>query len=283
MELPHYDLHCHSTASDGSLSPQELIERAKRNNIKVLALTDHDTISGYELLSANPVEGIELIVGSELTCLWNRRVIHVVGLGLQAGSESLQEYFSHINTLRVQRAKKIAQQLKRLGLPDIYEEARALAGDGTIGRPHFAKVLLKNKLVATEQQAFKKYLGVGKKGDVKMEWPSLGEAISVIKEAGGFAVLAHPTKYKMTFSKLREVIADFVDEGGQVLEVSYPGMTPDHHNHLLRIAEQYNLMISAGSDFHTPSQGWTDLGKYPRLKTQENHVLGHLLSGIGQH
>lgn len=277
MELPNYDLHCHSTASDGSLTPVELVERAIGNGIEVLALTDHDTLSGVAKLQNEESLGLKLISGTELTAQWNRRVIHVVGLGVDFQSEALITYLDNLAKLRQERSVRIAEQLIKMGLPDLLEEAKGIAGEGIIGRPHFAKAMIAQGVVSTEQQAFKQYLGTGKKGDIKIEWPSLERVIEVISQAGGIAVLAHPTKYKMTFTKLRAVIKSFVEAGGKAIEVSYPGMTPDHHYHLLRIANENNLMLSAGSDFHTPSQGWTDLGKFPPLKSKDNHVLAALL------
>jgi predicted metal-dependent phosphoesterase TrpH len=276
MELPKYDLHCHSTASDGALPPSELMALAKKNQIEVISLTDHDTLNGYAQLTDEDKEGIDIIIGTELTCLWNRRVLHILGLGLDMNSSQLQEYLRGVSELRVARARKVADQLISMGLPDLFEAAKEKAGEGVIGRPHFARVMFEQKLVSTEQQAFKKYLGIGKKGDVKMEWPTLEEAISVIHRAGGLAVLAHPTKYNMTFTKLRTVINDFVAVGGNGLEVSYPGMTPDHHFHLIRIAKDNDLLVSAGSDFHSPGHKWTDLGRYPVLKSTDNHILSRL-------
>ena len=277
MELPKYDLHCHTTASDGALEPQVLLARAKERQIEVLAITDHDTLAGIAQFSDEDLEGIRLISGVEFTCTWNQRVLHIVGLGLDVTSVELTGYLANLSALRLARARKVADQLVSMGLPDLYLAAKEVGGDGVIGRPHFARVMLEQGLVSTEQQAFKKYLGIGKKGDVKMEWPSLAEALSVIKNAGGISIFAHPTKYKMTFTKLRGAINDFTEAGGDGIEVSYPGMTPDHHFQLLRIAKEKNMMISAGSDFHSPGHTWTDLGKYPPLKSNVNHVLNYLL------
>lgn len=277
MDLPSYDLHCHSTASDGALAPLELLERARSRDIKILALTDHDTVQGVREIERYSDQEIKIIPGTELTCLWNSRVIHLVGLGFDSGSPELNAYLARINELRVARSQTIAQRMVKLGLPDLYGDAQRLAGNGVVGRPHYARAMVEKGLVANEQQAFKKYLGAGKRGDVKMEWPSIEEAVSVIKRAGGVSVIAHPTKYKMTFTKIRALVADFVSIGGDGIEISYPGATPDHQFHLFRIATENRLMVSAGSDFHTPSNGWTDLGKYPPLKGQENHVLNYLL------
>ncbi|MCP4594970.1 PHP domain-containing protein [Neptuniibacter sp.] len=277
MDLPRYDLHCHSTMSDGSLSPEDLVQRAEARGLEVLALTDHDTIEGvYKLQELR--SDLHFISGAEFTCAWNRRILHIVGLGFDSEAAELRQYFARLSELRKSRAEKIAAQLIKMGLPDLLEDAAAQSGGGSIGRPHFARAMVARKVVSNEQQAFKKYLGVGKKGDVKMEWPSLEEAVSVIRSASGIAVLAHPTKYKMTFTKIREAIADFVAVGGEGIEISYPGVTPDHQFHLIRIAKDNGLLISAGSDFHSPGQGWTDIGKYPPLKSEENHILSRLLN-----
>ncbi|WP_350227792.1 PHP domain-containing protein [Neptuniibacter halophilus] len=278
MDLPRYDLHCHSTASDGSLSPADLLNRARSRGIEVLSLTDHDTLEGVRELMRQDLEGIQLVPGTELTCLWQGRVIHLVGLGLDPENNDLQAYLNNLALLRRQRSEKIARQLEKMGVPPVYAEAQALAGKGSIGRPHFARALVEKGFVVNEQQAFKKYLGAGKKGDVKMPWPDLADAVSVLKAAGGVSIIAHPTKYKMTFTKIRSLVADFIAAGGDGIEVSYPGVTPDHQLHLNRIAESNNLLVSAGSDFHTPDAGWTDLGKYPPLKTTKNHVLRLLIN-----
>lgn len=277
MDLPRYDLHCHSTASDGVLSPSELLNLAHEKGLEVLALTDHDTIAGFNELKALNRNQVKIISGSEFTCQWNSRILHIVGLGIDSESAKLKKYFVHLEFLRTQRAKEIASRLIKMGLPDLFSDAEKAADGGSIGRPHFARVMLEKGLVSNEQQAFKKYLGAGKKGDVKIEWPDLSETISTISESSGLSVLAHPTKYKMTFTKIREVIAAFKELGGAGIEVSYPGVTPDQHMHLNRIAKNNQLMISAGSDFHSPNHGWTDLGKFPPLKETENHILHRLL------
>lgn len=277
MDYPLYDLHAHTTASDGSLSPDALISRAQARGIKLQALTDHDTVRGLSRLNLGDYPDINVIAGTELTCLWSGRVLHVVGLNIDINSDELKNYLDSLNNLRVERARKISRQLVRMGLPDLFDKAAEIAGDGIIGRPHFAKAIVESGRVVNIQQAFKKYLGSGKKGDVKMEWPSLEEAVDVIRKAGGVSIIAHPTKYKMTFTKLRAVVSSFVAAGGDGIEVSYPGVKPEHHMHLLRIAKENNLLISAGSDFHSPENGWTDIGKFPPLKSIENHVLSRIL------
>lgn len=278
MDLPRYDLHCHSTASDGVLSPAEILQLAQDKNINVLALTDHDTIAGAQALCSAQQQGVKLILGAEFTCQWNSRILHILGLGINGESEELRNYLCRLELLRTQRAEKIAERLMKMGLPDLLEAAAKAADGGSIGRPHFARVMQEKGIVSTQQQAFKKYLGAGKKGDVKIEWPELSETVSTISQASGLSVLAHPTKYKMTFTKIREAVHAFKEVGGTGIEVSYPGVTPDQHMHLNRIAKTNQLFVSAGSDFHSPNHGWNDLGKFPALKETDNHILHKLLS-----
>ncbi|MGB0468320.1 MAG: PHP domain-containing protein [Pontibacterium sp.] len=278
--FPKYDLHSHTTASDGSLTPAELVSRAQDRSVKILSITDHDTLAGVKQLIAEglPVD-IRLIPGAELTVNWSGRMIHIIGLNMNPDLPEVHYYLSQLETLRNTRAEKIAARLIKAGVPDDHflEQVKKEAGTGSIGRPHFAKVLVKLGVVNTEQAAFKDYLGAGKVGDVKMQWPDLQEAVDVIRLAGGYSVIAHPTKYKMTFTKIRTLVADFVAAGGSAMEVSYSGITPNHQVDLERLAAQAGLMVSAGSDFHSPAQTWTEVGKFPPVKDMSRHVLTQLL------
>ncbi|MDF2181489.1 PHP domain-containing protein [Neptuniibacter sp. CAU 1671] len=275
--LPRYDLHCHSTASDGALTPSQLLGVALERQIEVLALTDHDTVSGVLSLRSEPLpDGLQLIPGVELTCLWEGRVIHLLGLGIDPETSSLSDYLEKVRTLRIERGKSITRRLQKHNLPDIYASACEIAGSEILGRPHIARALVAAGALSSEQEAFKRYLGTGKPCDIKAVWPSLEEAVAVVAESKGVSVIAHPTKYKMTFSKLRRLVADFVEVGGNGVEVAYPGATPDQQRHLLRIADQYQLMVSGGSDFHTPECNWTALGKFPPMLNSDLHVLHHL-------
>ncbi|WP_027859494.1 PHP domain-containing protein [Marinobacterium jannaschii] len=279
MVFPRYDLHCHSTASDGALAPEALLSRALDCGIEVLALTDHDSVSGTRELLAQQVDDdtIRIITGTELSCLWNGRMVHIVGLGVDITDSALQSYLAEIDDLRQQRARRISERLVKQGLPDIWQEAQKLAAGGSIGRPHFARALVAAGAVKNENQVFKRYLGTGKPADVKMQWPEMSAAINVIRDSGGIAVLAHPTKYDMTFTKLRLLMSAFAEQGGQAIEVSYPGVSPDHRRELEKYASENGLMVSAGSDFHSPSYNWTELGRYPAVRSESNHVLIPLL------
>jgi len=280
LQFPKYDLHCHSTASDGTLSPQALLNRAQERGLEVLALTDHDTLNGVHLLRSEGIpDSVTLIPGLELTASWRNRILHIVGLGVDPDSTVLNEYLSGLEALRQQRAEKICERLVKAGAPvEVLQETVAeIAKGSVIGRPHIAKALVKIGFVNNEQAAFKSYLGTGKVGDVKMNWPDHNAAVTAIKEAGGWAILAHPTKYKMTFTKIREAVDDFLSAGGDGIEVSYTGITPNHLRDLERLADRKNMLVSAGSDFHSPEHGWTDLGKYAPVNDLSRHVLTKLL------
>jgi predicted metal-dependent phosphoesterase TrpH len=268
--IGQFDLHMHSNVSDGTLSPTELVQRISKTDVKVMALTDHDTLGGLaEAKTEADRHGIQFINGVELTCDWRGRVIHLVGLGFDPSSDKFEAYMDHLVQLRYQRAEKIAERLEKRGVArGLFDLAKQYAGEGQIGRPHFAQALLELGKVESMQEAFDKYLGQGCAGDVKAEWPAIEQSIALIKEAGGVAILAHPTKYKMTFTKLRELMADMLSAGADGLEVSYPGVTPGHQHELIKLADRAGCWVSAGSDFHSPDQRWTALGRYPHFDAQ---------------
>lgn len=228
---PHLciDLHCHSTASDGALSPAALVERATGRGVTHLALTDHDTIAGLaEAEAAAQAQGIILIPGVELSCLWKSRTIHIVGLDFDPGQAGFRQALEQQNENRWARARMIADRLGKLGVDGLLDKASEAAGGDVPGRPHFAQVLTEAGVVRNAAQAFKRYLGNGKPGDVKAFWPELPEVVRWITEAGGVAVLAHPRKYQLTATKLRELTADFRRAGGQAIEVSTSGLSLIH-------------------------------------------------------
>lgn len=272
---PHfYDFHTHSTASDGVLAPDELIERASAAGVKLMALTDHDSMSGYNALMKSGFSAdMRLISGVELTCRLEKQVVHVVALNVDAENDQLCTHLQSLDVLRMDRAKAIALRLEKVGLPDLLEAAIGCAAGGQIGRPHFAQALLDLKLVNDQQQAFKKYLGAGKKGDVKVEWPELASIICLIKDAGGVSVLAHPTKYNLTLNKIRYLVAHYSELGGDALEVGYPAVTVDHQRVLSAMVEKHQLLASGGSDFHNPAYHWTGLGCFPSVPEHLAHVL----------
>ncbi|OOR98655.1 phosphatase [Canicola haemoglobinophilus] len=255
-----YDLHCHSTASDGMLSPQEVVQRAHQQGVNVLALTDHDTISGLSQAREQAEKlGISFINGVEISTSWENRAIHIVGLGFDETSEKMTALLTKQAELRLQRAVEIGQKLERLGVVNAFAETQKLA-NGEVTRAHYARYLVQIGKVANDNQAFKKYLGQGKSAYVKAQWVDIPRAIEIIHQAGGIAVLAHPLRYTMTAKWIKRLIADFKQWGGDAMEVAGCGQTKDQRLLLARWAEEYGLYSSVGSDFHFPC-GWIELGK----------------------
>ncbi|PJG85891.1 RNase RNM [Conservatibacter flavescens] len=255
-----YDLHCHSTASDGVLSPTALINRALENGVDVLALTDHDSIAGLEEAKlAAQAAGIRLINGVEISTQWENRGIHIVGLDFDETSPKMTALLAEQAELRYQRALQIGEKLAAMGLVGAFEGAKSLA-TGEVTRAHYARYLVQIGKVSNEQQAFKKYLSQGKPAYVKSQWCDIKTAIDVIHQAGGLAVLAHPLRYTMTNRWIKKLIADFKSWGGDAMEVAGCGQTKDQRQVLARWANEYGLMASMGSDFHFPC-GWIELGK----------------------
>ncbi|GAB3105767.1 PHP domain-containing protein [Aestuariicella hydrocarbonica] len=261
-----HDLHSHSLCSDGILRPQALVSRAKMQGVTVLALTDHDTVSGIgEARNAAAEEGIRLLPGIEFSCLWNGTGIHIVGLNIDPDHPAMVAAVEQQSNNREIRAEKIAAKLAKLGMPGTLEGAKAKADGGVLGRPHFAKFLIEAGHVKSMDQAFKKYLGSGKPGDVKQIWPSIEEAVGWIVAAGGVAVVAHPDKYKMTRTKLGRLLEEFVAVGGQAMEVVSGRQAPDVTRDMRLLANKYGLYASCGSDFHVPDQPWQELGNFDGL------------------
>ncbi|WP_144244307.1 PHP domain-containing protein [Nitrincola sp. A-D6] len=193
----------------------------------------------------------------------------------------LQAYVLELIAVRNKRAEKIAERLIKKGISaDILDRARVIAGDASICRPHFAKALIQSGYVNSAKQAFDTYLGQGKAGDVKAQWPDPECIINIIHQAGGYAVLAHPTKYNMTFTRLRLLLGELKDWGCEAVEVSYPGMNPDQARELLKVVKQFGFLVSAGSDFHSPESSWTAPGRFPVIDVDSSHLLNKFLVNI---
>jgi predicted metal-dependent phosphoesterase TrpH len=213
------DLHSHTTASDGALEPRELIERAVTQGVKTLSITDHDSIAAYQQLQPQADLPLQLIPGIELSTVWQGISIHVLALNIRLDSVAILTAVSEQGHARAERAELIGARLAKLGIKDAYDGARKLAGKGWIGRPHFARYLVDSGVVPDENRAFRKYLGNGKPGDVKQLWPPLEKIIEWTRDSNGTAVLAHPSRYGLTRSKLNRMLDGFVAAGGQGIEV----------------------------------------------------------------
>lgn len=273
---PCIDLHCHSTASDGALTPEDLVARAAEQGVSHLALTDHDTIAGLAQARARGQElGLLLISGVELSCVWRSHTIHVVGLDFDEADPSFLGALARQNENRWQRARLIADKLARLKVDGLLEKATALAGGDVPGRPHFAQVLVNAEVVPKTAHAFKRYLGSGKPGDVKACWPELSEVVQWITDAGGIAVLAHPRKYRLTATRLRELTADFRRAGGRAIEVSVSGQSSGDLGFVVELARREQLLASQGSDFHFPGAPWCELGRIMKMPEGLEPVWHH--------
>jgi predicted metal-dependent phosphoesterase TrpH len=269
------DLHCHSLKSDGDLSPSDLVDRAAEQGVTMLALTDHDTINGLvEARARAEMHNIELVSGIEISTVWNGIGIHVVGLGFDEHHPALLEAIARQEDCRLQRAKTIAQRLEKLGIEGIWEKAEAIANGAQIGRPHFAQALIDMGKVNNMAQAFKRFLGAGKPGDVKTMWPDISEVAGWIRAAGGVAVVAHPDKYKMTGTKLKCMLKAFAEAGGNGLEVVSGATDTTFSRRMVELCDEFGFLASQGSDFHGP-RPWSELGKFTKMPEGATPVWTH--------
>jgi len=261
------DLHSHTSSSDGGSTPQELVDRAVNFQLDVLAITDHDTTAGLESAQRYIKDKnllLKLINGIEISTEWQGFEIHIVGLNIDPKSQALISLIETQQSLREQRASLMGEKLAKCGFVGIYDKAKAMAGEGSITRAHFAKVLLQQGDVATMQKAFDKYIGKGQRAYVKPNWCSIDQAVDVIHQAGGSAVMAHPIRYDLSAKWLRRLIVQFKADGGDALEIVLPQMAPQQREIMLNYCLEYDLHASMGSDFHYPSK-WNDLGRNLRM------------------
>lgn len=261
------DLHSHSTVSDGLFTPSELVRRAATQGVKVLALTDHDDVAGLdEARNAADEAGIVLINGVEISVTWNNRSVHIVGLRIDPAHGALREGLATIRAGRGDRAKLIAAELEKAGIPGSLEGAYAFAANPSIiSRTHFARFLVEKGIVKDTRTVFKKYLVKGKPGYVAHRWADFADAIGWIRASGGVAVLAHPGRYDLGRTNLNALIADFKEAGGEAIEVVTGSHTADQFAQFAQFAKEYELLASCGSDFHGPGESYMDLGRLPEL------------------
>lgn len=262
-----YDLHSHSTASDGTLTPDQLLAHAAKQGVDVLALTDHDTVAGLpEAHRAAQKYGVKLINGIELSLTWNKLTLHVVALGFDPEYAPLCAGLQKIQEFRQWRGEEIARRLeKKANIPGALAGATELAKGGVLSRTHFAHFLLKNGHVKGMQDAFDRYLKRGRAGFVPSEWTDFTQGLQWIHEAGGQAVLAHPARYDMTASKLRRVLTDFKECGGVAMEVVSGSHSRNDVFVMADLAKRFELLSSVGSDYHGPENRWVELGRLADL------------------
>lgn len=257
------DLHSHTTASDGHLSPSDLMLRAVTQNVQVLALTDHDSMAGLdEAQQAIDAQALPLILipGVEISCSWESLEIHIVGLDISRQSPEMSALLEKQQERRLTRAQEISVRLAKHKVPDAFIHAQKLAGNASLTRAHFARFLVEQGYCKTMDQAFKRYLSRGAQAYVPHDWVSIEQAIAVIHAAGGQAVLAHPTRYKLSTKWLKRLLVLFKEAGGDAIEVSMCQQSPHERATLGQYCRDYGLMASVGSDFHLPFP-WLELGK----------------------
>jgi len=261
------DLHCHSVVSDGTLSPEQLAERAYANGVRLWALTDHDELGGQQRaqLAASAL-GMDYLPGVEISVTWMGQTIHIVGLGIDAAHAGILEGLRRTREGRGNRAKQMAEQLLKAGIPGAYEGALHFAGNQElISRTHFARFLVEQGICKDTEQVFKRYLVEDKPGYVPHLWATLDDAVAWIKEAGGAAVIAHPGRYKLSAMQMDELYKHFKEIGGMAIEVITGSHSPNQYQTYGKIAQHYGFLASRGSDFHDPEESYIDLGTLPHL------------------
>ena len=262
MKNPCIDLHTHTTASDGSMTPTELIRRAVSKGLAAIAVTDHDCVDGVEeALAEGRRQGIEVIPGLEISAEFDRGTMHILGFFVDWKKESLRRRLFELQEARRLRNPKITKKLQEQGLEITHEEVVAASGGGQVGRPHFAKVLVQKGYVASMEEAFEKYLKRGGPGYIEKFRFSPQESIALIHEAGGVAVLAHPFTLGLKSAEMEnDLLAELTQTGLDGIEVYYSKNAPEDTIHYLRLCESYGLLPTGGSDFHGAHKPDIDLG-----------------------
>ncbi|BAJ02772.1 RNase RNM [Shewanella violacea] len=262
-EILLIDLHSHTSASDGQLTPSELIERAIGNGVQMFAITDHDTTAGLAEAHAynqGHESPLTLVNGVEISTRWHNHDIHIVGLNVSLQDEAFEAFLVNQRELREVRAKEIGIRLAKAGIEGAYEGAKALAGGAALSRGHYARWLANNGYATSMANVFKKYLARGKTGYVPNNWSDMATAIEKIHQAGGVAILAHPSGYKLSAKWVKRLVREFKEAGGDAMEVVGSRQTIDDRNNLIALSLQNELAASLGSDFHFPGS-FIELGK----------------------
>lgn len=261
------DLHCHSTVSDGTLSPDQLAARAKANGVALWALTDHDEIAGQQQAAAAArAAGLDYLHGVEISVSFAGQTIHVVGLGIDPAHAALRDGLARTRGGRNRRARAIGESLAAVGIAGAYDGAEALAANPEmVTRTHFARWLVSTGVCRDTREVFRNYLTNGKPGDVTQQWATLRDAVGWISAAGGLAVIAHPGRYKYTANEEWALFEEFKAHGGRGVEVLTASHGAADVAKYTATAQEYGLLASRGSDFHSPDESRIELGALPAL------------------
>ena len=260
------DLHCHSTISDGLLSPQDLVAHAAKSGVKVLALTDHDDVGGLAAARQAALQhGMHFINGVEISATWKKRTLHIVGLKIDPENIALKTALDKVRIGRDERAQEMAAGLAKVGIEGAYEGANAIAKQSILTRSHFAQFLVQNGNAKDVKSVFKKFLVKGKPGFVDHQWMSLETAVGLIKDSGGSAVIAHPGRYDLGKINMLLLMHEFKSYGGAAIEVVTGSHTPPQYQQFAKIAHQFSLKSSIGTDYHGAGLSYMAMGCVPEL------------------
>jgi predicted metal-dependent phosphoesterase TrpH len=275
--MSRLDLHLHTTHSDGSCTPTEVIALAHKAGVTALAITDHDITTGvFEATMAGQAHGIDVIPGIEISSTFENSELHILGYFLDYEDAQLNERLTRLRESRHRRNPKIIERLQAAGIDITYDEVRALAGTDSVGRPHIARVLMEKRVVASAKEAFDQWLADGRPAYVPRELPTPSEAMQWIREAKGLPVLAHPTWVKTTEGTLTDLVRRLKADGLDGVEVHYSTHTPRQTRDYLALAKQLDLLVTGGSDFHGLTKPDIDVG----VGKGALHVPGSLLDKL---
>jgi predicted metal-dependent phosphoesterase TrpH len=261
------DLHCHSVVSDGTMSPEDLAARAAANGVELWALTDHDEIGGqHRAAAAAHAHGMKYLTGTEISVTFASQTVHIIGLGFDPDDAAMRQGLTDTRGGRGARAVEMSDGLAKVGIQDAYQGALRYVGNPElISRTHFARHLVESGVCKDTNEVFRRFLTEGKPGFVPHRWASLRDAVQWITAAGGIAVIAHPARYKFSANEEYALFSEFKAHGGRGVEVVTGSHTAAEYVKYGETAREFGLAASRGSDFHSPGESHTDLGRLPYL------------------
>ena len=267
MPILNADLHCHSVVSDGTLLPEDLASRAAANGVELWSLTDHDEIGGqHRAAAAARSHGLKYLTGTEISVTFAGHTVHIVGLGFDPDNAQMLQGLSQTRGGRGERAMQMSDELAKVGIKDAYQGALRYVGNPElISRTHFARHLVESGVCKDTSEVFRRFLTEGKPGFIAHRWAALRDAVQWITAAGGMAVIAHPARYKFSANEEYALFSEFKAHGGRGVEVVTGSHTAAEYVRYGETAREFGLAASRGSDFHSPGESHTDLGRLPYL------------------
>jgi len=278
------DLHCHSTVSDGTLSPEQLAQRAKGNGVALWSLTDHDEVRGQQRAAAAAcAAGLDYLPGVEISVSFAGQTVHILGLGVDPDDAALRSGLADTRDGRSRRARAIGESLAAVGIDGALDGAQALAGNPEmVTRTHFARWMVSTGVCRDTHEVFRHYLVRGKPGYVPQQWATLRDAVRWIVGASGIAVIAHPARYRFSANEEWALFEEFKAHGGRGVEVQTASHAESEVARYGALAQEYGLLASRGSDFHSPGESRVELGMLPALPAGLTPVWSALQSRIAR-